>query len=126
MNFHDFILAAEARLRSQGWARGGHNGTWPMLRYGGEHLCYPLPAAILRDLNGSCAFQPMVEAYLLAYGWLRLKSIVCLGSPVFVQDKARQLQAALIEQMKQHRLDRYTPPKELRAVHSIGSDSSRL
>lgn len=126
MNFHDFILAAEARLRSQGWERAGHNGTWPMLRQGGLGTAWPLPAAITRDLDVSCAFQPTVEAYLHAYNWLRVKHMVCQGAPIFFQGKFRRLPAALLEQLKMHRLDRFTPVEELRTVHSIGSpDTAR-
>lgn len=122
MNYCDFVLAAEAHLRTKGWRRAGHNGTWPTLRCGGEHLAYPLPAAILKDLDATCAFQPTVEAYLLAHGWLRLKSVVCLGQPMFQLGVLRGMRAAMLEQLKNHRLDRYTPPNELRAVHSVGSD----
>jgi hypothetical protein len=125
MIFHDFILAAEARLRSQGWARAGHNGAWPMLRYKDEKLACPLPAAILRDLEANCTFQPPVELYLLEYGWLRVKHISCQGSPIFFQGKFRRLPAALLEQLKYHRLDRYIQPNELRAVHSAGAPDTQ-
>lgn len=122
MNFFDFILQAAENLRAKGWSRAGHNGTWPMWRHGGENMPYSLPAAMIKDLEASCTFQPVAEAYLLANGWRRVKHIVCAGLPLFFLEKNRSLPDALLEQLKRHRLDRNTPPTELRAVHAVGAD----
>lgn len=122
MNFHEFILSAEAHLLERGWYRQSHNGAWPTFCQRGRQAI-PLPAAIVEDLTSSCAFQPRVESYLLTHGWQRTKATVVLGLPYFVRGKARQLTSAMLEQLKQHRLDRNTPAKELRAVHSVGRGS---
>lgn len=116
MNFRAFVMLAEKHLLKSGWARSGHNGTWLMFSKG-QNVCQPIGAALIHELLQDNDFQPVVEEYLEAHGWRRIRSMVVGGMwPVYHcatgDVKYKRLPAALMEQLKLHRLENPTPTRQ--------------
>lgn len=115
MNFRAFILLAEEHLLMNGWSSNGHNGTWLMFRKGGI-FNQPIGAALIHELLVNNDFQPVVEEYLAAHGWKRTRNMVSGGiwpqyHCVVGDVDYKRLPAALMEQLKLHRIGHPTPTR---------------
>ena len=128
MNFLEFVGAAEVHLRTTGWLMHGHNGVWRKYKRPGASETYPMPAAVVRQLQADGLFEPTVEIYLRANGWRRYTGGVIAGWPMFMKNgKFRTLPIALLEQLRDDRTDRrvvdpHTTPsgmKDLLTVESL-------
>ena len=81
LNTVDFVKKVRAYLNDMGWKSMGFDGQWQLLqRHAGPTQ---LPTAITHEFREDCMLGPLIEQYLTANGWVRVRHIVTCGLPVF-------------------------------------------